>query len=736
MVDYTGKQLMEMGKVQVAGAASMIKIADRIQGEIDDVKVTERTNKLHEDLDAHLIRYSQLNGAAAWAARPQFEAGVKEIVAKHGGDFDNDVQKLIYQQKAAVFARTGTTSILRHATTEFTKYDLTESKAEITGLVSNMARSWESRGLTDAQGRPAGDYATYQAAALSKLEAYANKVGIPIYESKAPGAASVPQQRPDGENGATAAPVTPPTSADSMQPGRNKTAAFKALEKDLIWEPAAVSVVQSMVVAGQYSAAKTFLEGEWKAGHLDEKTYQSLNDNATTADRSERADTLAKNIQEGKRIVGGVTYAPPLGVMPKVSSGFGHREAPIPGASTFHTGVDYPAREGTPIYASADGTVEKAGTMGNGGNSVILNHGERRTTGYMHMQNFVVKEGDTVKQGQIIGYVGSTGNVTGPHLHFTMTDNKGRKIDPSKVQFGQAIDGGEIQYGPQSPQERQAVIDAIPDPALRKMVQVAYNQRVAQEEAATERLKKQNWHTAMDLAYAGDGNQWMSIQRTNPGLWNSLDATQQATLMQGRPKGDDPETMLKLLKDPLLWQEDKLKDFRSKLSQGTYERFFAQGNGPKAQDNVRAAAFENDMFEATMLRANLPEYVDPKDPEKKRLVISLRDQFRTLIDVEQTAKKGEITRERKQELLDQIIRDKATIPGYLYDSQKPIFTMTDSELKDAVVTTPDGKKVKLSAITGIERKQIVPQLIRLGRPVTEANIAKFWLDQKADAAAK
>jgi murein DD-endopeptidase MepM/ murein hydrolase activator NlpD len=114
----------------------------------------------------------------------------------------------------------------------------------------------------------------------------------------------------------------------------------------------------------------------------------------------------------------------------RLSSGFGQRIDPIYKTVKQHAGLDFSAPQGTPIYATADGVVETATNSGNGyGNHVIINHGFSYKTLYGHMVKLKAVSGNTVKRGEVIGYVGSTGKSTGPHLHYEVI--KGNvKIDP------------------------------------------------------------------------------------------------------------------------------------------------------------------------------------------------------------------------------------------------------------------------------------------------------------------
>ena len=118
----------------------------------------------------------------------------------------------------------------------------------------------------------------------------------------------------------------------------------------------------------------------------------------------------------------------------RITSGFGMRRHPVLGYRRMHSGIDFRARTGTPIVAVTDGRVSAAGRMGGCGNAVRLDHGNGLSTRYCHMSRMAVSRGRQVRRGQVIGYAGATGLVTGPHLHYEMYRN-GRAIDPRSVRF-------------------------------------------------------------------------------------------------------------------------------------------------------------------------------------------------------------------------------------------------------------------------------------------------------------
>jgi murein DD-endopeptidase MepM/ murein hydrolase activator NlpD len=120
----------------------------------------------------------------------------------------------------------------------------------------------------------------------------------------------------------------------------------------------------------------------------------------------------------------------------RLSSPFGMRKHPIDGFTKMHQGTDFAAPMGTPIMASGDGIIKKAGWCGGGGNCVVIKHNSTYQTIYAHMSKFAksVRSGVRVKQGQVIGYVGSTGKSTGPHLHYEVVMN-GKKINSQTLKL-------------------------------------------------------------------------------------------------------------------------------------------------------------------------------------------------------------------------------------------------------------------------------------------------------------
>jgi murein DD-endopeptidase MepM/ murein hydrolase activator NlpD len=136
---------------------------------------------------------------------------------------------------------------------------------------------------------------------------------------------------------------------------------------------------------------------------------------------------IAASVSRGNPTPGNHRFTWP--VDGSIASGFGPRTHPIYGGSRVHTGVDVSASQGTPIKAAGDGVVRMAGVNGGYGNWTLIDHGDGLATGYGHQSRIAVSIGEHVSTGEVIGYVGSTGASTGPHLHWEVRVN-GNPVNP------------------------------------------------------------------------------------------------------------------------------------------------------------------------------------------------------------------------------------------------------------------------------------------------------------------
>lgn len=174
---------------------------------------------------------------------------------------------------------------------------------------------------------------------------------------------------------------------------------------------------------GEYAGTGQILAASFTNRGRQYKAFAFENDEGDITYYDEEGKSLVRQFLraplEYSRITSGYTYA---------------RFHPILHRNTPHRAIDYAAPTGTPIYAVADATVTFAGWSGGYGNFIKLRHNSTYGTNYAHLSRFAVSAGDRVRQGQVIGYVGSTGWSTGPHLHYEMTVN-GQLVNPNEVEL-------------------------------------------------------------------------------------------------------------------------------------------------------------------------------------------------------------------------------------------------------------------------------------------------------------
>ncbi len=187
----------------------------------------------------------------------------------------------------------------------------------------------------------------------------------------------------------------------------------------------------------------------------------------------------------------------------RISSLFGYRRHPIYKTTKFHSGVDYAAPRGTAIYASGAGTIEMARYVNGYGNFIKIRHNSEYETAYGHMHKFAsgMKPGTRVKKGQIIGYVGSTGRSTGPHLHFEIL-RKGQRIDPlkAKVATGNDLSGNQLAEFKRIVKK----VDAIKVDELVSVEKKNEDAEVKKEAAAENALLKQKEVSAAPVEKIAD----------------------------------------------------------------------------------------------------------------------------------------------------------------------------------------------------------------------------------------
>lgn len=209
---------------------------------------------------------------------------------------------------------------------------------------------------------------------------------------------------------------------DMLKKFQDIVAEVEAQEEKLQEEYDEIEAMQNDLIEKQDTIETLIDEKDTEIGEMS-ADLKKLKKAVETAERKQREKASSYSGSAGASVVSGNgMFTHPCPGYSRISSYFGPRKQPMAGASSNHKGIDYAAEPRTPIYAAASGTVTTAGYSGAEGNWIVINHGNGLQTYYMHCLKLYVHAGQKVSKGQNIAAVGSTGNSTGPHLHFQVMD--------------------------------------------------------------------------------------------------------------------------------------------------------------------------------------------------------------------------------------------------------------------------------------------------------------------------
>lgn len=175
--------------------------------------------------------------------------------------------------------------------------------------------------------------------------------------------------------------------------------------------------------------------------------------------QSKSLDYILKLAKEKNKLLAAIPAIQPVRNenLKQMASGFGYRTDPFTKARKMHEGMDFTAKQGTPVFATGDGTVDEANNRASGyGNHVVIRHGYGYETLYAHLSKYNCKPGQRIKRGDIIGYVGSTGRSEAPHLHYEVHKN-GKVVNPLNFYYGNISAVEYIAISKQANQENQSL---------------------------------------------------------------------------------------------------------------------------------------------------------------------------------------------------------------------------------------------------------------------------------------
>ncbi len=682
------EQMQEMGRAQLQAGTTVMRIGQRIQDEIDEAE-TKAADVAALQKAQEILRgengYLRTTGKDAETQYQSAQETLAKAFQETETQLTNDVQKRMFQQVATRNLLTLQGQMADHKFREVKVYSINESKSRMDLYVGEAIQNYESRGQKDENGAAIGAYNTAINTALSEADNLARLNGLDLEGSQA-----------------------------------------KAL-RNSIYSTVTTGIVSRLLDDDNPAGARTFYDEQVEAGRLDEQTALRLNSVIDgTEDKIEVVTAIERYTQGdiGQTEDGRTTASL---IMPvdtvDVTSGVG---AARDGGKRAHNGIDLAVPIGTKVKAPYGGEViqvwEDKAYGGGLSMRVKLDNGD--VVGFAHLSGYDVKQGDRVRQGQVVARSGDTGS-GGPHLHYTLKRD-GKAIDPRTAGDVEAGGGGgtPMQTTTDSLETTLASIDRdyADKPLIRDQIKSGVRQQWGQMRAVENEREQELVETAKDAWYKAGGD-WRAIPNTT---WAQLPEEVKFQLQKGLPRESSEDTVLELIKNPQLVTPGNIEKYRDKLSEGDYRQFYQRAYAA-SETTVRAVSMDNDQLYSIFNANGLGRLVSPKaGTEDATASIQMQTQIRDIIDVEQTATGRELTRDRKRQIMEQVVMDQAFVSEWGQDSRKPIALLTEDEMAEAYVSV-GGEEIKITTIPSEQRRQITQTLTRRGRPVTEQAIAELWV---------
>ncbi len=682
------EQMQEMGRAQLQAGTTVMRIGQRIQDEIDEAE-TKAADVAALRQAQEILRgengYLRTTGKNAETQYQSAQEALAKVFQDTESQLTNDVQKRMFQQVATRNLLTLQGQMADHKFREVKVYSINESRSRMELYTAEAIQNYESRGQKDENGAAIGAYNTAINTALAEADNLARLNGLDLEGSQA-----------------------------------------KAL-RNSVYSTVTMGVVSRLLDDDNPAAARAFYDEQVKAGRLDEQTALRLNSAIDgTEDKIEVVTAIERYTQGdiGQTEDGRTTASL---IMPVdstvVTSVVGD---PRDKGKRAHNGIDLAVPVGTKVRAPYNGEViqtwndDKYG----GGMSMRVRLDNGDIVGFAHLSGFDAKVGDRVRQGQVVARSGDTGT-GGPHLHYTLKRN-GKPIDPRTAGDIESGGGGgtPMQTTTDSLEKTLAAIDRdyADKPLIRDQIKAGVRQQWGQLRAIENERERELIDNAKEAWYKAGGD-WRAIPNST---WAQLPEDVKFQLQKGLPRESSEETVLELIKNPQLVTPGNIEKYRDKLSEGDYRQFYARAYSSN-ETTVRAVSIDNQQLDGIFNANGLGRLVSPKaGTEDAAASIKIQNQIRDIIDTEQTVTGKELTRDRKRQIMEQVIMDQAFVSEWGRDPRKPVALLTEDEMAEAYVQV-GGEEVKLTAIPAEQRRQITQTLTRRGRPVTEQAIAELWV---------
>jgi hypothetical protein len=687
------EQAQQLGGAMQKAGNQMVRIADRLQGQLDDARANERFNQFSLYADEVEAGYLGTTGKQAIDGFQGVNASLTQRMQELSEGLDNDVQRMVFRESAGRRLRSVSTSATRHSISEQRRYNLGEREARIANHARAAGRYWDTRD------EPQGDFNVYAGAAIRETEMLAQDLGY------APGSEQY-----------NALIVKTQTGIHTM-------------------------VAQTLIGENKFGEAMGYIEDAFESGEMEYAAYQQLRNTANVGFRREQGVNAAQRSWEGAGRVTGTDFDSAAAFVLGVEGGFVADDA---GQGPGNLGILASANQEILNELGVDNvanlTTEQAKEIYKRNYWDAINADNLPPEVRMIAFDTAVNMGPGAARRLLRESGGDPARMIElrrEHYARLVSENPGRfqqyargwenrlrQLEGSIGRVGQEPPGGRYEL-PSLRDVLANIRSTVSDPEERQYAEAWATQTYNQEVALRDETYRATVQEAEDIAFA-EGGSWQNIP---PDMLSQLKPADRARLVEGAPRGDDPDTVIRLLDNPNLWRSGNIEQFRSQLSENTYQSFYSRGNSGNSDVTIRAATIDSEQFNATLVRNGFNNLVRPENDRQREDVIRLRDTFQRQIDQEQTARGRTLNLTEKQQILDNILMDRVMVEdaGFAwFDKEKTMFQLTEEQLELAYVNV-GGEEIRLAQIPANERTDIIETLNRRGLPVNEMAIATMWV---------
>ncbi len=703
-------------------------ISRQLQDELDDAKAKQLYNEFATELEGVQLDYLSTRGPGAvmsvgkdpetGATISVFDQTINDLEGKLGSYLDradNDKQKYMLQSMSASSIRSASSTMARHSIVEQRKYADAEKKAHVNVLAKNAGMAYQD--WTD----PTGQYTINTAAAIKAASDYADEQG---WE----------KQDPNIEG-----------SKDSWQRKQLMASTF-----DTIHEGA----LGAMVADEDYFKAMAYLQTNMQQGTIGSEVSNRYIGTIRTGYEKQAGTDIGKSIVNFTGNPNSFIYEDQAKFLQTLPSGylandgaggpvrFGlhmndgipvmdlNQEDALEQLQIMQNASDYmsvvPEHRAMHLYL-----ISKLGV--NAADKIFRDAGGKKGDPAVVLDKAMFAANEAIKNKfglKIDGVLQPT--TKGDHVDLMQSDIAfiGSKVDYTALS-GEGYTTAEQMYRtdkntgvPLLEDMLKQARDTIKDPDKLDHAETYIKAWHTEKTNFQETNYSQMHQQAQDVAFARIGG-WQDIP---PAQWNSIRPEDKAALREGPNRGDDPDTVIKILKDPSLMLTGNIEKFRPLLSESQYKSFVAAGIEASTQGgkNFISASVDGNMLDTTLNRMGFDDLSKGNDKEKMDY-IQITEAWKTRVDMAQIENgNNPISRDKKQGILNDLLMDKVMLDELGRDPSVPVSSLDPDQLEDAYVNV-GGEQIYMTSIPAGVRALIISGFNNKRIPVSEQKIAELWI---------